>query len=41
MTLINDGKALISGGLLFTAYEWKQIFHWSSLNLHEVLSPAL
>jgi hypothetical protein len=38
MTLINDEKALISCGLLFTTYERKQMFDWFSLNLHEILA---
>jgi hypothetical protein len=41
MTLIDDEKLLISGGVLFTAYEREEIFDWLLQNLREILGFPL
>jgi hypothetical protein len=39
--LVDDEKGLISGGLLFTAYEREQMFEWLLQSLHEILGATL
>jgi hypothetical protein len=41
ITLVDDTKGLMSGGLLFTAYEREEMFLWLLTHLNDILGPVL
>jgi hypothetical protein len=41
ITLVDDEKAIIAGGLLLTAYEHGEMFDWLLLMLNQIIGPVL
>jgi hypothetical protein len=41
ITLVDDAKGLVSGWLLFTAYEREEMFAWLLTHLNNILGPGL